>query len=182
MGHRCIVAVVLGVLLAGAHPLAAQCTPRALIIGVSTYKDPEFTVLPHARDDAAAFRDWFQKASCGNGVRSNAPVVSTLTDEQATQTAIMRELSTVLLTAGRDDEVFIFISARGIKTPDYGEGYLLGYDGMRGKLHPSGVSVQNLRDVLPTRGVNHVFLFADISRDLPNQNQIVSDLQGSLAS
>src|SRR5207245_10652593 len=102
-------------------------------------------------------------------------------DEQATQAAIMRELNSVLLTAGREDEVFIFISARGIKTPDYGEGYLLGYDGMRGKLHPSGVSAQNLRDVLSSLGVGRVFLFADISRDLPNQNQIVSHLQERLA-
>src|SRR5260370_27090392 len=168
---------------AGALRLEAQCTPRAVLIGVSVYKDTSFTLLPHAREDAIAFRDWFQNnATCGSGAQAaGKPVVSLLTDQQATQTAIMRELSTVLLTAGRDDEVFIFISARGIKTPDYGEGYLLGYDGIRGKLHPSGVSVQNLRDVLPSRGVNRVFFFADISRDLPNQNQIVSHLQGSLA-
>src|SRR5260370_26720148 len=168
---------------AGALRLEAQCTPRAVLIGVSVYKDTSFTLLPHAREDAIAFRDWFKNnATCGSGAQAaGKPVVSLLTDQQATQTAIMRELSTVLLTAGRDDEVFIFISARGIKTPDYGEGYLLGYDGMRGKLHPSGVSVQNLRDVLPSRGVGRVFFFADISRDLPNQNQIVSHLQGSLA-
>jgi tetratricopeptide (TPR) repeat protein len=173
----------LWLLAAGALRLEAQCTPRAVLIGVSVYKDTSFTLLPHAREDAIAFRDWFlNNATCGSGAQASAkPVVSLLTDQQATQTAIMRELSTVLLTAGRDDEVFIFISARGIKTPDYGEGYLLGYDGMRGKLHPSGVSVQNLRDVLPSRGVGRVFFFADISRDLPNQNQIVSHLQGSLA-
>jgi tetratricopeptide (TPR) repeat protein len=167
----------------GALRIEAQCIPRAVLIGVSLYKDTSFTLLPHAREDAIAFRDWFQNnATCGSGAQaSGKPVVSLLTDGQATQTAIMRELSTVLLTAGRDDEVFVFISARGIKTPDYGEGYLLGYDGMRGKLHPSGVSVQNLRDVLPSRGVGRVFFFADISRDLPNQNQIVSHLQGSLA-
>jgi tetratricopeptide (TPR) repeat protein len=168
---------------AGAFRLEGQCTPRAVLIGVSVYKDTSFTLLPHAREDAIAFRDWFQNnATCASGPQAaGKPVVRLLTDGQATQTAIMRELSTVLLTAGRDDEVFIFISARGIKTPDYGEGYLLGYDGMRGKLHPSGVSVQNLRDVLPSRGVGRVFFFADISRDLPNQNQIVSHLQGSLA-
>src|SRR2546430_3962053 len=106
-------------------PLCGQpCTPRALIIGVSTYKDPEFTLLQHAKDDAVAFRNWFQtSATCGSGTRTaGAPVLSILTDEQATQTAIMRELNRVLLTAGRNDEVFIFISARGMKTPDYGEG------------------------------------------------------------
>lgn len=173
----------LWLLAAGTLRLEAQCTPRAVLIGVSVYKDTSFTLLSHAREDAIAFRDWFlNNATCGSGAQASAkPVVSLLTDQEATQTAIMRELSTVLLTAGRDDEVFVFISARGIKTPDYGEGYLLGYDGMRGKLHPSGVSVQNLRDVLPSRGVGRVFFFADISRDLPNQNQIVSHLQGSLA-
>jgi tetratricopeptide (TPR) repeat protein len=164
-------------------PLCGQpCTPRALIIGVSTYKDPEFTLLQHAKDDAVAFRNWFQSsATCGTGA-SEPPVLNILTDEQATQTAIMRELTRVLLTAGRNDEVFIFISARGMKTPDYGEGYLLGYDGMRGKLHPSGISVENLRDALPSRGVARVFFFADISRDLPNRNEIVSYLQANLAA
>ncbi len=175
--------LLLCLVAAGALRIEAQCTPRAIVIGVSVYKDTSFTLLPHAREDAIAFRDWFQNnATCGSGAQAGGkPMVSLLTDGQATQTAIMRELSTVLLTAGRDEEVFVFISARGIKTPDYGEGYLLGYDGMRGKLHPSGISVQNLRDVLPSRGVNRVFFFADISRDLPDQNQIVSHLQGSLA-
>jgi tetratricopeptide (TPR) repeat protein len=174
--------LLMGTFAAGLCPLRAQpCTPRALIVGVSTYKDPEFSLLLHARNDAIAFRDWFQtSATCGTG-SSAPPALSMLTDEQATQTAILRELNRALLTAGRNDEVFIFISARGMKTPDYGQGYLLGYDGVRGKLHPSGISVENLRDAIPFRGVARVFLFADISRDLPNRNEIVSYLQASLA-
>src|SRR5271166_5768480 len=118
MGKRSSAAVFAVVTLAGLQPLGAQCTPRALIIGVSTYKDTYFTKLPHAMDDAAAFRDWFLNATCGDSLRSNRPVVTTLANEQATQAAIMRELSRVLLSAGRDDEVFIFISGRGLKTPD----------------------------------------------------------------
>jgi tetratricopeptide (TPR) repeat protein len=88
---------------------------------------------------------------------------------------------TVLLSAGRNDEVFIFISARGIKTPDYAKGYLIGYDGIPGRLHPSGILLENLRDVMPSRGVGRVFLFADISRDLPNRNEIVSNMEDTLA-
>src|SRR5438874_1123321 len=91
---------------AGAARLKAQCTPRAVLIGVSVYKDTSFTVIPHAREDALAFRDWFQtNATCGSrGQGGGKGVVSILTDEQATQSAIIRELSSVLLTAGRDDE------------------------------------------------------------------------------
>src|SRR5260370_22426381 len=177
--------LLLGVAGACSLPLSGQpCTPRALIIGVSTYEDPEFTLIQQAKDDAVAFRNWFQtSATCGTGTgAAGAPVLSVLTDEQATLTAMMRELNRVLLTAGRNDEVSIFISARGMKTPDYGEGYLLGYDGMRGKLHPSGISVENLRDALPSRGVARVFFFADISRDLPNRNEIVPYLQANLAA
>ena len=52
---------------AGALRLEAQCTPRAILIGVSVYKDTSFTLLPHARQDAIAFRDWFQNnATCGS--------------------------------------------------------------------------------------------------------------------
>jgi len=181
VSQRTGLCLLLGV-AACSFPLSGQpCTPRALIVGVSTYKDPELTLLQHAKDDALAFRNWFQTgATCGTSA-GGPPVLSILTDEQATQTAILRELNRVLLTAGRNDEVFIFISARGMKTPDYAEGYLLGYDGMRGKLHPSGISVTNLRDAILFRGVARVFFFADISRDLPNRNEIVSYLQDRLA-
>ena len=171
---------------AAARAGRAQCTPRAVVIGVSIYQDPEFSQLAHAREDAIAFKDWFQNnARCGGGTPGGAPVVSLLTDVGAKQTDIKRELSSVLLNAGRNDEVFVFISARGIKTKDYGDGYLIGYDGMRGKLHPSGIGLDILRDILPapgSRSVRRVFVFADISRDLPQQNEIVSAMQEKLAS
>jgi Flp pilus assembly protein TadD len=173
----------LGFLATGAQSARGQCTPRAVVIGVSVYKDTEFKPLPHAREDAFAFRDWFQKhTQCGSGVASAKPVVTLLTDDNAGQGPIMQALSSALLSAGRNDEIFIFISARGIKTPDYASGYLIGYDGVRGKLHPSGILLENLRDALPSRGVGQVFLFADISRDLPNKNEIVSNMQETLAA
>ncbi len=163
----------------------AQCTPRAVVVGVSIYQDPEFSRLPHAKEDAVAFKEWFEtNARCGGGTTSGRPVVRLLTDADAKQTDIKRELSSVLLNAGRNDEVFIFISARGIKTKDYGDGYLIGYDGMRGKLHPSGIGLDILRDILPapgSRAVRRVFVFADISRDLPQQNEIVAAMQEKLA-
>lgn len=175
-------ALLLG-FLAGTHFAPAQCTPRAVVIGISVYKDTEFKPLAHAREDALAFRDWFQKTTrCGSGLASAKPVVTLLIDDNAGQGAIMQALSSVLLSAGRNDEIFIFISARGIKTPDYASGYLIGYDGMRGKLHPSGILLENLRDALPSRGIGRVFLFADISRDLPNRNEIVSNIQETLAN
>ena len=173
---------LLGFLACPFPVLSQTCTPRALAIGVSVYEDTSFIPLRHAKDDAVAFSAWFRsnaRCASGNGAQ---PVVKTLLDAQATRASIMNEFSRVLETAGRDDEVFIFISARGIKTPDYGEGYLLGYDSRRGKLHPSGIEVQNFQDVLPARRAAHVFFFADISRELPvpespARNQIVSYLQ-----
>jgi tetratricopeptide (TPR) repeat protein len=178
----CSLLFSLGCLVIAAHSARAQCTPRAVVIGVSVYKDTEFTPLSHAREDALAFRDWFQNNTrCGNGVASAKPVVTLLTDDNAGEGAIMQALSSVLLNASRNDEIFIFISARGLKTPDYTSGYLIGYDGLRGKLHPSGILLENLRDALPSRAGGRVFLFADISRDLPNKNDIVYNMQETLA-
>jgi tetratricopeptide (TPR) repeat protein len=177
-----VLLLTLGSLATGARFALAQCTPRAVVIGVSVYKDTEFTPLAHAREDALAFRDWFQNNTrCGNGVASAKPVITLLTNDNAGQGAIMQALSSVLLNASRNDEIFVFISARGLKTPDYTSGYLIGYDGVRGKLHPSGILVENLRDALPSRAGGRVFLFADISRDLPNKNDIVSNMQEILA-
>jgi hypothetical protein len=156
---------LLGVLTT-AQSVRAQCTPRAVVIGISVYKDTEFKPLAHAKEDALAFRDWFQNNTrCATGLVSAKPVVTLLTDDTASQGEIMKSLSSVLLSAGRNDEIFIFMSARGIKTQDYATGYLIGFDGVRGKLHPSGILRENLRDALPSRGVGRVFLFADVSRD-----------------
>ena len=164
----------------GSWPLSAQQC-RALIVGVSTYQDPAFSQLKHAVNDANAFSAWFNGPRCAG--RKAPPVI--LTEAAATQTAIQTELSRMLLTAGKSDEVFVFISARALKTPDYAEGYLLGYDARRGKLHPSGIAVQDFLNVL-SQGVGRLFLFADISRELPNRespkrNQIVSFLEEKLA-
>ena len=94
-------------------------------------------------------------------------MVNLLTDMQATNAQILGKLKTVLLSATGDDEIFIFISARGIKKPGYASGYILGYDGLPGKLHPSGITLEDLRDSIPA-GPKRVFLFADISREVPN--------------
>jgi tetratricopeptide (TPR) repeat protein len=167
------------ILLAGcsALPAHAQCTPRAVVVGVSLYCYPQFA-LQHARDDAIAFSDWFSKnATCQSAAGSKPPVVNLLTDMQATNAQILGKLKTVLLSATGDDEIFIFISARGIKKPGYASGYILGYDGLPGKLHPSGITLEDLRDSIPA-GPKRVFLFADISRELPND--IVPFLQRTM--
>src|SRR4051794_36087439 len=92
----------------GIHVLDAQCTPRAIVIGVSLYKDPSWTLLRHAKNDAIAFSDWFQKNTvCGSGgAPGGKPIIKLLTDNQATQTNILNALSSELLTAGPDDEIF----------------------------------------------------------------------------
>ena len=165
-------------LLVLASTCAAQCTPRAVVVGVSLYCYPQFA-LQHARDDAIAFSEWFSKnATCQSAAGSKPPVVNLLTDMQATNAQILGKLKTVLLSATGDDEIFIFISARGIKKPGYASGYILGYDGLPGKLHPSGITLEDLRDSIPA-GPKHVFLFADISRELPND--VVPFLQKTMA-
>ena len=182
-----LAAAALWLFLSGSAILRADCTPRAVAIGISVYKDPSFDPNPvlHGRQDAEAFADWFRHhAVCSSGAKPGVePVVETLTDESATGPAIRYKLQDVFLRASSDDEIFIFISARGIRAPGYGdEGYLIGSDGLKGRLYSSGVSVGNLSGIIPRRGVGRVFLFADISRDLPNLNEIVADLKGRLAA
>jgi len=87
---------ILGVFTVGSQATRAQqCTPRAVVIGISVCKDTEFKPLAHATDDAFAFRDWFQKNTrCGSGLVSAKPVVTLLTDDAARQGAIMRAAAT----------------------------------------------------------------------------------------
>ncbi len=147
-----------------------------MIVGVSVYK--EFSPLQHARDDAIAFRDWFEQYATCTNVPSAKPVVRLLTDDRATAAAIRTEVNKTLVAAGANDEVFIFLSARGRKTPDYANGYLLGFDSLPGRLHPSGYEVRNLGSAIPR--VARIFLFADVSRDEPKINDISGYLESQL--
>src|SRR5258708_4272019 len=108
-GHVHVLALLLWLASPGAQTVAAACTPRAIAIGVSVYKDPSFDPNPilHGKQDAEAFSDWFRKhAVCATGATTGVePVIDTLTNEQATGPAIRYKLQDVFLRASSDDEI-----------------------------------------------------------------------------
>jgi tetratricopeptide (TPR) repeat protein len=143
-------------------PVAATAKNLGLFIGISRYHDVRgVPTLRFADGDADALKqEWGWNFNPADNVK-------VLVNEKATAAAVREELTQALMVRpGATDTVYIFISARGIATPDLGaDGYLLAFDSIRDRAYDTAVSVRRLGEMIQLSRARQVFLFADVCRD-----------------
>ncbi|MFZ5868666.1 MAG: caspase family protein [Thermodesulfobacteriota bacterium] len=97
----------------------------AVIIGVSKYKNPKVPELAVSDKDARDFAAFLK----GQSSLFRTLHVNLLCNEEATKTAVEKELYYGLRRAGKDDTVVVFLSGHGADDPGSpGEFFFLTYD------------------------------------------------------
>ena len=119
----------------------------ALVIGVGKFKDPKITPLQYAAKDARDVADFLKDPRWGRFDPAN---VILLTNEQATRANILKSLQQLILSAGEDDLVFLYISSHG--SPHKGEsdlrtiGYIVTYDASYDSIFVDGLKYEDLSE------------------------------------
>ena len=129
---------------------------KALIIGVSSYADPQYD-LGYARSDGEAMAELL-------GGEFGFDQVWTLYDNDATRQSIIRFFEQDLQQVDEDDGLLIFFAGHGITvTSAIGDerGFLVPHDGNL-KERYSNISLASIRDdYLPNIPAKHVLLIVD---------------------
>jgi uncharacterized caspase-like protein len=151
----------------------------ALLIGISEYRNlPRDLWLQYPDADARAFRGFLESVP-GGSVPSER--ILTLTNEQATTTAIRHAFSTFLKQQpGRDDTVYVLIAGHG--TVDSTGAYILTADSDPRDLAATALPMAELRTVVEdelTRA-GHVILLADVCRAATIAGQKTAALGGAV--
>jgi len=148
---RILCAIVL--FIATAAPGFAQSQPVddkwALVIGISHFKDGSMN-LKYPAKDASDFAEYLVK-----NAHFAPDHVKLITDEQATRTRILTEIADKWLprVARPNDLVVIYISSHGSPSQMDNEGmnYLVAHDTDKEQLFATGLSLQNLSDMVKER-------------------------------
>lgn len=143
-----------------APPLPDKRTRWALVIGVSSYKyAPPAAQLKYAHRDAEEFAKLLRSSEGGAFPSDHIRV---LTNEAATLGAIRAALHTWLpKSSGPNDVVYLFIAGHAV-VAERGDSYFVAHDSDPQNLHATGVSFQEVNDMLSNRlKAATVVLFAD---------------------
>jgi tetratricopeptide (TPR) repeat protein len=114
----------------------------AVVIGISSFKDRNFsTETPNAK----AARDFYDYLTDKKAGRFDVEHVKLLTDEAATQRAILDSLGPRWLgsVAGKDDLVVVYIATDGFPTTDGGT-YIAAYDCSMDNIYGTCISMREL--------------------------------------
>src|SRR5437762_965193 len=122
----------------------------AIVIGVSKFQNPGINSLQYAAKDAGDFADYLVREA------NFAPDhVKLLTNEQATQKAIMSELGSKWLprVAAPDDLVVLFISSHGSgeEMDVQGVNYIVAHDSDPEDLYTTAIDMQDLASTISRR-------------------------------
>lgn len=138
-------------------------TSRALVIGISNYKDSLITDLRYAHRDAAEFAKFLHSK---NGFSLRAENIVLLTNEMATGGRVNNALNWLLEMTDEGDEVVIYFAGHGdvesklISSP----GYLLLYDSPQRSYFINSISVgllQNIVETISAKNKARVILVSD---------------------
>ncbi len=112
--------------IANAERPTAQNT-RAVVIGISDYREPLIPDLRYADRDAKAFADWL-RAPQGLGLPDSS--IRLLTNQMATTAQMIVNLDWLIETSKPGDRAFIYFSGHGDveRVTKFNLGYLLSYD------------------------------------------------------
>lgn len=157
---------VLGIAVCAGFRAEAQTgRTHVAVFGVSRYSDVRGAAsLKYADFDAQDFASLFQK---NLGSSRGAPSITLLANEQATAARMTGVLKTVLANASPNDEVLIFVSGRGVKLPDSGAGFVLGYDSRWERGSSTAISINTLAQMFGRSRAGHIYFFADLCRHPP---------------
>jgi len=132
-------------------------TAYALVVGISTYKDPSIPQLQYADVDALAFHEFLKT----NGVQEDN--IHLLLNENATNAAFWTILNYISEKATRGDQVYIYFSGHGdVETKTVvKDAYLLPYDSPSSVYPMGAIGMVYLKSWLATfssNGIQTIFI------------------------
>ena len=138
-------------LLTAWHGIYAQSKNKALVIGISTYKElSKESQLQYADDDAQAFYDLILSNALGEFSKEN---VTLLLNEKATAAQVYNALDHLVEATHENDRIIIYFSGHGdIETKTIRQrGFLLAHDSPRSGYQVGGtIKVSDLQDYIET--------------------------------
>jgi tetratricopeptide (TPR) repeat protein len=138
---------------------------RAVVIGISDYREPLIPDLRFADKDAEAFADWLRSPK---GLALPDSNIHLLTNQQATNAQIIVNLDWLIEASKPGDRAFIYFSGHGDveRVTKFNRGYLLGSDSPPAVYGAGAFSLDYLQDILSTLSENdvQVFIITDACR------------------
>ncbi len=138
--------------------LTVESTTRAVVIGISDYREPLIPDLRYADRDAKAFADWL-RAPQGLGLPDSS--IRLLTNQMATTAQMIVNLDWLIESSKAGDRVFIYFSGHGDveRVTKFNLGYLLSHDSPPAVYGAGAFSLQYLQAILSTLAENNVQVF-----------------------
>ncbi len=138
----------------GVTPIApyefpASYSTRAVVVGISDYQSPQIPDLQFAHRDAEAFAAWLQSPAGGGLPPAN---ITLLTNEKATNAAIITALFALLDICQPGDKAIFYFSGHGdveSKTRNQ-PGFLLAYDTPPTVYMAGAVNLRDLQEIVST--------------------------------
>jgi Caspase domain/Tetratricopeptide repeat len=138
---------------------------RAVVIGISDYREPLIPDLRFADRDARAFADWLRSAE---GLALPDSSIRLLANQQATTAQMIVNLDWLIEASKPGDRAFIYFSGHGDveRVTKFNLGYLLSYDSPPAVYGAGAFSLQYLQAILSTLSENdvQVFIITDACR------------------
>ncbi len=141
-------------------------TTRAVVIGISDYREPLIPDLRFADRDAQAFADWLRSAKGGLALPDSS--IRLLVNQKATTAQMIVNLDWLIEASKPGDRAFIYFSGHGDveRVTKFNRGYLLGSDSPPAVYGAGAFSLDYLQDILSTLSENdvQVFIITDACR------------------
>ncbi|MBK9017596.1 MAG: caspase family protein [Saprospiraceae bacterium] len=152
--------------LSPAHALTlSPSVTRAVVIGISDYREPLIPDLRFADRDAQAFADWLRSPE---GLALPDSSIRFLANKEATTAQMIVNLDWLIEASKPGDRAFIYFSGHGDveRVTKFNLGYLLSYDSPPAVYGAGAFSLQYLQAILSTLSENdvQVFIITDACR------------------
>ena len=136
----------------------------ALLVGISSFKDPGINPLEYAHEDAKELTRLLESERAGHLPPEN---VVLLTNEDATTGAIRGAIEKHLKgKAGKNDTVVLFIASHGatFKVGDNNKGFIITYDTSAQDPSTSGIPMDDIRQLFQNElsKVRRLLLYVDV--------------------
>ncbi len=134
----------------------------ALLVGISSYQDPQVPSLQFAHEDAILFEKHL-KSPRGGGLPDENVV--RLINQEATTAAVRLAFDTFLKAeAGPKDTVLVFVASHGTVDPQTREGFVITYDSDPQDLASTALPMADLQKLIREElsRVNRVHVYVDV--------------------